>query len=116
MLNGGPAVDYIERLNGKSEILLTGYQVEGTNGRMLMEKGTMKINGVEVKIPVKSAYYNLSAHASKAELYGFVKDCEPTTVICLHGDRESALGMAETLKTEGYDAHAPMIGETLKVN
>jgi len=37
MLNGGPALDYITKLNKNSKIFLTGYQVEGTNGRRLME-------------------------------------------------------------------------------
>jgi len=35
MLNGGPVLYYLSRLykDPKSKILLTGYQVEGTNGR-----------------------------------------------------------------------------------
>lgn len=41
MINGGPIINYIQRLRSdpKSSIILTGYQVEGTNGRLLMEKG-----------------------------------------------------------------------------
>ncbi|MDE1865972.1 MAG: MBL fold metallo-hydrolase [Candidatus Micrarchaeota archaeon] len=114
MLNGGPVVDYITRLNHNSEILLTGYQVEGTNGRNLLERGTVRIDGNERKVHVKSAYYDLSAHAGKSELYDYVKACEPTTVICVHGDHEASTSMAESLKLEGYEAYAPKIGETLK--
>lgn len=116
MMNGGPVVDYITRLNQRSEILLTGYQVEGTNGRTLMEKGTVRIDGNERKVNVKSAYFDLSAHAGKAELYDYVKGCEPSKVICVHGDHQAASNMAESLKLEGYDAHAPKVGETIKLD
>ena len=39
MLNGGPILYYLSKLykDPKSKILLTGYQVEGTNGRMALE-------------------------------------------------------------------------------
>ena len=33
MLNGGPVLDYITKLNNRSMIFLTGYQAEDTNGR-----------------------------------------------------------------------------------
>ncbi len=115
MLNGGPVVDYITRLNQNSEILLTGYQVEGTNGRTLLERGIVRIDGNERKVHVKASYYDLSAHAGKAELYDFVKACSPRTVICVHGDHEASINMAEALKLEGYDAHAPKVGETIKL-
>ena len=39
MLNGGPVLDYITKLNKHSYIFLTGYQVDGTNGRMLLDHG-----------------------------------------------------------------------------
>jgi putative mRNA 3-end processing factor len=116
MLNGGPVMDYITRLNQNSEILLTGYQVEGTNGSTLLKKGTVRINGNETKVHAKTAYFDLSAHAGKAELYDFVKACEPRIVICVHGERESSVSMAESLKLEGYDAHAPKVGETIKLD
>ncbi|MGI0134527.1 MAG: MBL fold metallo-hydrolase, partial [Candidatus Micrarchaeaceae archaeon] len=50
MLNGGPVLNYITRLKKNSHILLTGYQLEGTNGRTLLEKGEVFIDGETVKI------------------------------------------------------------------
>jgi putative mRNA 3-end processing factor len=116
MLNGGPAMDYIRRINQNSEVILTGYQVEGTNGRSLLERGTVRIDGNETKIHTKASYCDLSAHAGRAELYDFVKGCDPTTVLCVHGDHEAASNMAEGLKLEGYDARAPKVGETVKID
>ncbi|MCL4323226.1 MAG: MBL fold metallo-hydrolase, partial [Candidatus Thermoplasmatota archaeon] len=48
MLDGGPVLSYIEKFvhDDKSAIFMTGYQVEGTNGRNLMEKGTLNLSGV----------------------------------------------------------------------
>ena len=39
MLNGGPVLYYLKKKykDPKSKIILTGYQVEGTNGRMALE-------------------------------------------------------------------------------
>ncbi len=41
MLNGGPVLYYLSRLykDPRSKVLLTGYQVEGTNGRLALEHG-----------------------------------------------------------------------------
>src|SRR4030042_2507260 len=48
MLDGGPVLGYVEaiRQDPKSAILLTGYQVEGSNGRKLLETGMMDFQGV----------------------------------------------------------------------
>ncbi len=116
MLNGGPVIDYITKMNSNSQIFLTGYQVTGTNGHTLLEKGTVKVEGQERKIHAKVTYHDLSAHAGKTELYDYVKACGPSTVICVHGDHESASMFSESLKLEGYDAHAPKIGETIKLD
>lgn len=115
MLNGGPAMDYIPRLNRNSEILLTGYQVDGSNGHHLLKHGTIKIDGSEEKVLAKASYYDLSAHAGKAELYEYVKKSSPSIVFCVHGDKEASLAMAENLKLEGYEAYAPQLGEVIKI-
>ncbi len=116
MLNGGPVLDYITRLKKNSEIILTGYQVHGTNGQMLMEKGEVVIDGRVERIGLPVSYYDMSAHAGKHELYEYVKLCGPEKVICVHGDNENAAGFAEKLKLEGYDAVAPAIGETVRID
>jgi putative mRNA 3-end processing factor len=115
MLSGGPVLDYITRLRKNSHIFLTGYQVEGSNGRTLMDKGTVTINRKPVRIDAPVSYYDLSAHAGKKELYDYVRRSSPTTVICVHGDQESSTAMAETLKLEGYEAYAPSLDETIKI-
>ncbi|WP_458189893.1 MBL fold metallo-hydrolase [Haladaptatus sp. NG-WS-4] len=47
MLSGGPAMTYIPQIcaNPTNKITMTGYQVEGTPGRNLLERGRAEING-----------------------------------------------------------------------
>ena len=115
MLKGGPVIDYITRLDARSEIIITGYQVEGSNGSSLLEKGIVKIGGRPIKVALKACQYDLSAHAGKKDLYEYVKRSGPSMVLCMHGDKDSATALAEGLKLEGYDARAPKVGESIKL-
>ncbi len=93
MLDGGPALSYIEKYvhDVKSAIFMTGYQVEGTNGRNLMEKGTLNLSGVEVKPDMAVEFFDMSAHAGHDELISFIKGCQPENVILCHGDQREAI-------------------------
>lgn len=113
MLSGGPVLDYITRLRKNSRIFITGYQVEGSNGRMLLDNGTVMLGGKPVKIDARTYYYDMSAHAGMSELYEYARDSGAKKVICVHGERENAVALAENLKLEGYDAEAPNIGDTI---
>jgi putative mRNA 3-end processing factor len=116
MLNGGPIMDYLPRVNSKSAVLLTGYQVSGTNGDTLLRTGHINVDGKPVKVPAEVEYFDFSAHAGQDDLYNYVKGSEPSTVVCVHGDKDSSIAMADKLKDEGYDAYAPKIGETITLN
>ena len=115
MLNGGPVLNYITKLNKNSKILLTGYQVEGTNGRNLLDKGYVVIDGNITKIKTPAKHYDLSAHAGKTDIHNFIKQSSPEKVICVHGAQESTSELAENLKLEGFEAYAPKIGDVIKL-
>jgi putative mRNA 3-end processing factor len=93
MLDGGPALSYIEKYvhDPKSAIFMTGYQVEGSNGRNLMEKGTINLSGVEVKPDMTVEFFDMSAHAGHNDLVAFIKACRPENVILCHGDQREAV-------------------------
>jgi len=111
MLDGGPVVSYIEaaREDPKNAILLTGYQVEGSNGRKLLDSGTMEFHGVVEKVECEVIKYDFSAHAGHDELVGFAKGCSPEKVVLCHGDHREPL--AEALRKEGFEVHTPGNGE-----
>ncbi len=115
MLNGGPVLDYITKLNKASYIFLTGYQVEGTNGRMLLDAGRIVDNGDIRRIDTPVSYYDFSAHADKNDLYKYIKASSPQTVVCIHGDSESTTQLAENLKLDGFEAYAPKNGDTIEI-
>ena len=113
MLNGGPVLDYITKLNKNSHIFLTGYQQEGTNGRMLLESGQVVVEGERHRIHTPVTFHDFSAHAGKSDLHEFVKRSSPKAVVCIHGDEQSTKELAESFNMEGYEAYAPRIGDVI---
>ncbi len=93
MLDGGPVLGYIDAFaqDSKSAIFLTGYQVDGTNGRSLIENGTIKIAGATIKPAMKVDFFDLSAHAGHSDLIKFIKDVDPETIVLCHGDQREKL-------------------------
>ena len=116
MLNGGPVLNYIKRLNSKSKIFITGYQVEGTNGYTLINNGYIISDNRKTKITTPFEVYDFSAHSGNADLYRYIKESSPEIVICVHGDKENTIQFAEQLKEEGYEAYAPKVGDIIKLD
>ena len=115
MLNGGPALDYITRLNRHSKIFLTGYQVEDTNGHKLMHGQPLDIDGRKFHVRVPFKVYDFSAHAGRTDLHKYVKESNPETVICVHGSADNTSLLAEELKLEGFNAIAPKVGDIVEL-
>ncbi len=93
MLNGGPVLWYVDKIKDdpKSAVILTGYQVEGTNGRMLLEKREINMYGVKEKINCNIKFFDFSAHAGHSQLIKFVKDVSPENVVIFHSENPMAL-------------------------
>jgi putative mRNA 3-end processing factor len=118
MLDGGPALGYLTRMNNmnKGKVLLTGYQVEGTNGRTLIEHRRINVEGQgEVKVRIPFAWYSFSAHASRSELFSYVDKLSPEKIFAIHGDEQSCTSFVRDLKARGYDAVAPRVGDRFDV-
>jgi putative mRNA 3-end processing factor len=114
MLDGGPVLRYIKELNEnpKNAILLTGYQVEGSNGKMLMDKGQININGEIKKVKPEVEYFDFSAHSGHKELLSFVRGCNPEHLVLYHGENRKILG--DELG-EDYNTHYPEIGQAIEI-
>jgi putative mRNA 3-end processing factor len=109
MLDGGPVLFYLARLrdDSKSAVIITGYQVEGTNGRRLLDEGVIDIHGVTTKVNCEVASYDFSAHAGHEHILRFVDGCDPAKVILMHGESREALAQA----IEGRECILPKEGE-----
>ena len=122
MLDAGPVLHFIEKmqqndLSGK--IFLTGYQVPGTNGDLLLREGKViqKNRFPEVEIEVKNEFelFEFSAHSGKTELYEYIRKVNPDRVLCIHGEDEVTQQFANNLTEEGFKASAPKLGDKIKL-
>jgi putative mRNA 3-end processing factor len=92
MLDGGPVLNYISQLNNpKNGLFLTGYQVEDTNGRMLLETGSIDLAGVATKVNMDVKFFDFSAHSGHRELVEFIEGSKPDKVILMHGEKREEL-------------------------
>ncbi|HOD89995.1 MAG TPA: MBL fold metallo-hydrolase RNA specificity domain-containing protein [archaeon] len=117
MLEGGPMLWYIKELGDDPEnlIILTSYQVEGTNGRRLLMTGKIHIDKEVYQPKAKILYYAFSAHAGRSELIDFINIVKPKLVMPIHGDPESIFAFTQMIETEGYNVRAPKVGETIEL-
>ncbi|NIB98316.1 MBL fold metallo-hydrolase [Halobacterium sp. R2-5] len=115
MLSGGPAMTYVPEIAGnpQHELALTGYQVEGTPGRDLLDTGSAEIDGRHLRVAARVHSYDFSAHADREGLREFLDDYRGAEVLVNHGDR--CEWFADELRADGYDASAPERNATVSV-
>jgi putative mRNA 3-end processing factor len=115
MLSGGPAMTYVPaiRSNPTNRVALTGYQVEGTPGRELLETGSAEFDGRVMPISARVESHDFSAHADRGGVYDLLSAYRDTELLINHGDRCRAF--ADELRAEGFDASAPDLGENVTV-
>jgi len=89
MLSGGPAVYYIKKIYNRknSRILLVGFQVEETPGKILLDTGVFRNNDTKLQVRCKVEKFDFSSHAGKNELFKIIETLKPKQVICVHGDK-----------------------------
>jgi len=116
MLSGGPAMTYVPEIhaNPVNKICFSGYQVEGTPGRQLLETGSAEIGGQHLRVSAQLERYDFSAHADRDGLRALLDAYAETPVLINHGD--SCAWFAERLSGDGFDATAPELGETVEVS
>ncbi len=114
MMNGGPVLGYVDKIRDdrKSAIILTGYQVDGTNGRKLLEDGEIDMYGVKRKVNCDIESFDFSAHAGHSQLVEFAKKCSPESVVIFHSEDPSPL--AEDIM-DFANVHTPKNGEQLDI-
>jgi putative mRNA 3-end processing factor len=115
MLSGGPAMTYVPaiRRHPGNTVALTGYQVEGTPGRELLDTGRAELDGQVVPVSARVEQYDFSAHADRDGLRAFLSAYEDTRVLVNHGD--ACQRFAERLRADGYEASAPAVGDSVTV-
>ncbi len=116
MLTGGPVLHYLNAMNhSNNAILLTGYQGEETNGRLLLETGEVFIEGMKKIVRCKVKQFDFSAHDGMSQIKNTIRTIRPKKVIFMHGDEEPINNLLEWAKAKGIEAYAPKIGETITI-
>ncbi len=98
---------YVPAIRGHptNTVALTGYQVEGTPGRELLETGSAEFDGRILSVSAQVEFHEFSAHADPEGLRDFLEPARDSRVLVTHGDRCDAFAAA--LREDGYDADAP---------
>lgn len=122
MVTGGRVLTYLKQLLNiaTTNVLLVGYQAEGTRGRLLLED-THELKIFGKYIPVKAKIHHLeslSAHADQSELIAWASGIRniPERVFLIHGEPTSLNGLRLKLKDSfGWHAHIPSLSEVLEI-
>ncbi|MEM4268345.1 MAG: MBL fold metallo-hydrolase [Candidatus Woesearchaeota archaeon] len=116
MLDGGPALDYLKYYyyDPKNAILLTGFQTEDSNGRLLLEQRRVYVDGIRFKVKAFVEKYDFSAHAGRDELIHLIEQTSPKTLILHHGD-PSALHSLYSYFKDKLHVYVPHIGDKVDV-
>ncbi len=115
MLKGGPAAFYIQKIGMKQNnaVFLVSYQIPGTPGRELMEKGRCVIDGKLRKIKAEVDHYDFSSHSGANDLKDTIRNLNgKPKVYVVHGAEKNCKNFANWIKNETeLDAVAPKAGD-----
>jgi putative mRNA 3-end processing factor len=121
MLKGGPAAFYVSKLGKKAAnaIFLVSYQIPGTPGKELLDKGICTIDGKIRKIKARYQHFDFSSHCGASKLKAALQKLSSKSkpkVFVVHGAEGNCELFANWAKSElGLEAHAPKTGETFEV-
>ena len=119
MLKGGPASFYIQKIGKKhrNAVFLVSYQIPGTPGHELLEKGHCVIDGRMQKIKARVERFDFSSHVGETELKEVVSKLQGNPkVYVMHGAEGNCERFAKWVKDEtGLEALAPRSGDAFTV-
>ena len=119
MLKGGPSQFYISKVGKKANnaVFLVSYQIPGTPGRQLMDKGVTTIDGKVRKLKAHFQHFDFSSHCGASQLKEALRRVGgKPKVFVVHGAEKNCELFANWAKTElGLDAVAPRTGENYQI-
>ncbi len=122
MLQGGPVLTYLKHFGTKrgNLIYLTGYQVRGTRGRLLMDgvRDLPMPDGSVIRIEADVKFADFSAHADQPNLINFVSKLSENglkEVILVHGEPEKMRQLRRKLEKRGIRTYIPKLGESIQL-
>ncbi|MEM7819791.1 MAG: MBL fold metallo-hydrolase [Candidatus Aenigmatarchaeota archaeon] len=116
MLGGGPAIHYLREIQKRQEskVLFTGFLVEDTPGRNLIETKIFENAEERFHVHCDLQQFELSAHTDRSGLLEIIKKTKPKQIICVHGDKCDRFAK-EIEKQFNIEAFAPNNDEVIRV-
>ncbi len=119
MLKGGPSMFYISKIGKKpnNAVFLVSYQIPGTPGKELMEKGICTIDGKVRKIKAKVQHFDFSSHCGSSQLKEALRRLGgKPKVFVVHGAEGNCELFAKWANSElGLEAVAPRTGDKFEI-
>jgi putative mRNA 3-end processing factor len=119
MLGGGASVFYNSEvsLEEKNGIAIVAFQVPGTPGRTLLDRGLTLVNGKPTRVKAEVRRFDFSGHAGRKELFELFKHIKGNPkVFTVHGDGDSCEKFASEIKERyGFEASAPQLGDKITI-
>lgn len=101
-------MDYLKALlpDPRTDLLLAGYQAEGTLGRDI-QSGSSEVEIDEEQIEVAAQIHSMSgysAHADQSDLTRFIDGIpsKPKVIHLIHGEPDTQSLFAQQLRSKGY--------------
>jgi putative mRNA 3-end processing factor len=119
MLVGGASIFYNERIamDQKNGVAIVSFQVPGTPGRTLLDKGLTIYRGKPTKMIAEVRRFDFSSHSGNRELMADLRAIKGSPkFLTVHGEEESCVALAEQLHRElTTDAVAASPGQEFQV-
>ena len=122
MCNAGRILHHLKHNLWREECsaIFVGYQARGTLGRRIIN-GAEEVRILGEEIAVKAKIYTIGGFSAHADQKGLLEwlgafKKKPRRIFVMHGEEETALGFAETIKKQLHiDAYAPFCLENVTI-
>ncbi len=123
MVTGGRVLEYLEYYidNPQNNVVLVGYQAEGTRGRKLLD-GATEIKFYGKYHPVRAHIHlidGMSAHGDQHDLVDWLSDLQskPQKIFLVHGENMPADELRIKINEKyGYDCMLPTLGQVIDLD
>jgi putative mRNA 3-end processing factor len=119
MLMGGASVFYNQSISQdpKNAISIVAFQVPGSPGRTLLDKGMTLIGGKLVSVKAEVRRFDFSGHSGRSELFEMISRLKgKPKVYATHGEGETCDVFAKEITERfGFETAAPDVGAKISV-
>ena len=119
MLMGGASVFYNQEISQKERngISIVAFQVPGSPGRTLLDRGMTLIGGKLVSVKAQVKRFDFSGHSGRSELFEMISRLKgKPKIYTTHGDGDTCNIFASQITEKyGFESQAPEVGDKITV-